>query len=136
MRYRLLDPNKDYSFGQGSQNYLINIPQTVAQAVFTRLLLFQGEWFLDVGAGMPWYTQVLGNNTGSLYDTAIKTLILNTAGVASIIAYSSSLDRVKRALTVNVMILTIFSNNPVPISATLPGAGYGIGPYGGLPYGN
>lgn len=136
MRYRLLDTNKDYTFGQGSSNYLVNIPQTVAQAIFTRLLLYQGEWFLDTTTGMPWYTQVVGNNTTSLYDTAIKTLIVETPGVAQLIAYNSVLDRVKRHLTVNASVLTIFSNNPIPISATLTGAGYGIGPYGGLPYGN
>lgn len=135
MRYRLLDANLDYSFGQGSQNFLVNSPQTVAQAVLTGLKLFAGEWFLDSTVGMPWYSQVVGNNTTSLYDTAIKAQILSTQGVASIVSYSSVLSRGARSLAVNALITTIYSMTPVPISTTLPGSGYGIGGYGSLPYG-
>jgi len=91
MRYRALDANGDYSFGLGPQEYLANSPQTVAQAVLTALLLHQGEWFLDITAGMPWETQVLGFGTGSLYDAAIKNAILGVEGVASIVSYSSAL---------------------------------------------
>jgi hypothetical protein len=136
MRYRALDGNFDYTFGQSAQNFLVNTPGCVAQAVYTGLLLFEGEWFLDLTVGMPWYQSVVGNNTSALYDTAIKTQILNTQGVASIVTYSSSLNRVTRTLTVNATILTIYSSIPVPVSATLPGAGYGIGGYGSLPFGS
>jgi hypothetical protein len=54
MRYRKLDANGDYTFGGGSNDFLVNTPETVAQAVMTRLNLLQGEWFLDTTAGMPW----------------------------------------------------------------------------------
>lgn len=108
MRYRKLDPQFDYVFGQGPQEFLVNSPACVAQAVRTALLLHQGEWFLDVTAGMPWETQVLGYGTQSLYDAAIKAVIGAVQGVQAILSYSSSLDISKRVLTVSATINTTF----------------------------
>ncbi len=50
MRYRAWDANGDYTFGQGSKNFLVNSPQCVAQAVVSRLRLQLGEWFIDTSA--------------------------------------------------------------------------------------
>lgn len=135
MRYRKLDSNFDYTFGGNAEDFLVNSPETVAQAVLTALLLHQGEWFLDVTVGMPWETQVLGYNTQSLYDRAIKTAILGVQGVQSIVSYSSSLNPVNRMLTVNATIQTIFG--PTPVRAQIPefSGGYGIGPFAEIPYG-
>lgn len=93
MRYRALTQTGDYSFGRGPQEYLANSPQCVAQAVLTALLLHQGEWFLDVTAGMQWETQVLGLRTGSLRDTAIRNCILGVQGVNKILSYQSVLGQ-------------------------------------------
>jgi len=60
MKYRRLDVNGDMSFGAGVSNFLINSPEAVAQAVMTRLKLFQGEWFIDTEIGVPYNTKVLG----------------------------------------------------------------------------
>ncbi len=96
MRYRALDANLDYSFGQGSANFLVNSPACVAQRVRTRLGLWQGTWFLDNTAGIPWLQDVIGKNTGPIYDLAIQQYILATPGVSSINGYSSSLNRATR----------------------------------------
>lgn len=102
MRYRALDANGDYTFGQGGANFLANSPACVAQSVNTHLGLWQGTWFLDKTAGMPWLQDVIGKNTGPLYDIAIQQYILETPGVSQIIGYSSNLDRVTRKLTVQI----------------------------------
>lgn len=91
MRYRALTSTGDYRLGRGSQEFLVNTPACVGQAVLTALLLHQGEWFLDLTVGMPWETQVLGKGTLSLYDAAIKAAILNVQGVKSILSYESIL---------------------------------------------
>jgi hypothetical protein len=135
MRYRTLDANGDYVLGRGPQEFLVDSPAAVAQAVLTSLLLHQGEWFLDVTAGMPWETQVLGFGTGSLYDAAIKTLILGVQGVASIVQYFSSLNRAKRILTVTATINTIFGNTAITVNFT-GFRGYGQGPFGQIPFGS
>lgn len=119
MRVRQLSPTGDYTYGQGSANYLVNSREAVAQEVLTSLLLFQGEWFLDTTAGVPWFTKIVGVNTIPLYDETIKTAILNVQGVTSIASYSSSLNRATRVLTVSATINTLFgiTQITVPIPA-------------------
>lgn len=98
----------DYSFGNNQNDFFVNSPTTVAQAVLTALLLHEGEWFLNTTVGMPWETQVEGFGTASLYDAAIKNCILGVQGVQSIVQYSSSLDPTTRKLTVNAIVNTIY----------------------------
>lgn len=113
MRYRVLSPSGDYVFGQGSSEFLVNSPETVAQAVLTRLKLAQGEWFLDLEEGTPYGTQILGENTQSTYDIALRARILDTPGVRSIVAYASSLDTTTRKLTVTCTIDTDFGQTTI-----------------------
>lgn len=108
MRYRSLDANGDFVFGRGRSEFLVDTPETVAQAVETRLRLLEGEWFLDVTAGTPYFQQILGAGTLGLYDQAIKERIIDTPGVISIDSYSSALDSSARALTVSATISTQF----------------------------
>ena len=96
MRYRELSPTGDYLFGAGGQNFLVDSPEMVAQSVLTRLRLWSGEWFLDVTEGTPWMTQILGENTKSLYDLAIQSRVLQTQGVTGIKDYSSSRSEERR----------------------------------------
>lgn len=101
MRYRALDANGDYIFGQGplaggsnnnQSEFLVNSPQCVAQAIQTRLLLMQGEWFLDTTEGTSYATQILGPHTQATYDAAITNRILTTPGVLSLDSYTSLLQ--------------------------------------------
>ena len=105
---RALTATNDFSFGQGSDNYLVDSRAAVAQEVQTTLLLFQGEWFLDTTVGVPWFTQVAGVGTIPIYDQVIKQAIQNVQGVTGIANYSSTLNRASRALTVSATIDTQF----------------------------
>ncbi|KWE70566.1 hypothetical protein WL77_12250 [Burkholderia ubonensis] len=113
MRYRRLDPGGDYTFGGGAADFLANTPETVAQAVLTRLRLLRGEWFLDTTAGMPWATDVLGKYTSGTYDAAIRQCILGTQGVTEIASYSSSVEPETRKLSVTATINTIYGTTTV-----------------------
>jgi hypothetical protein len=109
VRYRALSATSDYTFGQGNANFLQNSPATVAQLVLTRLSLFTGQWYLDLTVGMPWLEDVIGKNTGPIYDLQIQQYILATQGVSQIQGYSSSLNRTTRKLSVNIKnLVTIF----------------------------
>lgn len=115
MRYRKLSPTGDYVFGHGSADYYINVPQAPAQAVETRLELLLGEWYLNLADGTPYATQVLGYGTSRLRDVAIKSRVLGTPGVKSILQYSSVL--IGRKFTADMQIDTIYGQ--APASATL-----------------
>jgi hypothetical protein len=113
IRVRAQDANGDYTFGRSLGNFLVDSSAAVAQLVQTRLLLWQGEWFLDATAFTPWLQQILGKGTTAVYDLLIQQVILGTPGVTAILAYSSSLDRNARALTVTVTVQTQFGAVPV-----------------------
>ena len=101
MIYRQQDPNGDYQLNQ----FLKDSPETVGQAVKTRLLLWLGEWAFDTSDGTPYIEDIFGMNTN--YDLEIKNRILGTENVLDILDYSSKVD-VNRNLTVTATINTAF----------------------------
>jgi hypothetical protein len=113
MRYRGLDSAGDYALG-GSRVFLADSPETVAQAVKTRLALWHGEWFLDTTDGTPWNEQILGKRLrGRNYDAAIRQRILGTQGVSEISEYSSTFDGETRTLSVQATITTIYGTTRI-----------------------
>lgn len=116
MRYRKLDANGDYTFGNQQADFLRDSPEAVAQAVSTRLKLGQGEWFLDKTEGMPWDTQVLGERTAGTRDSAVQKRILGTQGVVQIDDYQSVTDPETRKFTPTAEITTAYG------TATITGA--------------
>ncbi|RQZ78853.1 hypothetical protein DF056_20895 [Burkholderia cepacia] len=113
MRYRKLDADDDYVFGGSANDFLVNTPEAVGQAVLTRLRLHRGEWFLDTTVGMPWETDVVGKYTTGTADAAIRACILGTTGVVEITAYASSRDSDTRALTVTATITTLYGTTTI-----------------------
>lgn len=137
MRVRAQDANGDMTYGQGSANFLVNSPGAVVQCVLSDLQLWQGSWYLDTTAGTPWPTDVLGFDTTSLYDNAIRTVILAGQGVTGITSYSSSLNKTTRLLTIEVEIATAYGSATLSTSLFAPPllTGYGVGGYAENPYG-
>lgn len=115
MRYRQLTSTGDSTIFSGRTQFLVNSPECVAQAIFTRLRLWQTQWFLDSTVGVPYSTQVLGFGTAASRDVAIQAAIINTPGVSQIVSYSSTIDS-KRQLRVQVTVNTIFGTNPITVS--------------------
>lgn len=116
MRYRALSADGDYTFGQGAANFLVDSPDTVGQYVRTRLLLWEGEWFLDVTDGTPWLQGVLGKApTKEERDILVRQRILDTPGVTAITAYSSSIDPATRSFSVTATTDTQFGQTTVEV---------------------
>lgn len=113
MRYRKLDENGDYSFGQGQQDFYVNQPEAVGQSVLTRLKLWQGEWFLDTSIGTPYLSQILGKVPQGVADQAIQQVALGTKGVLGLTAYFSNFDSASRSLSVTMTISTIYGSTEV-----------------------
>ena len=69
------------------------IEDGTVQAVKIRLQNYQGNWFLDLNNGIPYYQEIFGyNDTKDLADTYIKTTIKNTDNITSITNYTSTLE--------------------------------------------
>ncbi len=117
MRYRREDDDGDYTFGQGNDTWLINSPETVAQAVKTRFLLWYGQWFLDTTEGTPWIQSVLGKQKPETYNLAIRQRILETQGVNSIKSFDTTLNTSSRRVVFTATIDTIYGTTTVTSEA-------------------
>lgn len=126
MRYRKLAAGNDYSFGNGQLDFYRDEPAAVGQSVQTRLLLWLGEWYLDVTAGTPYLQGVLGKYSLAQADTTIQQRVLDStnengeATVTNIASYKSQLDPNERNMDVEMSIDTIYGPTPLQI------ANYGV----------
>lgn len=107
MRVRAYDENGDYRFG-GLNQFLVDTPEAVAQAIQSRLALWTGEWFLDTGEGTDFNGSILGYGTAAVRDLVIQDRILGTPGVREIIDYSSDVDERARRLKVSATVDTLY----------------------------
>jgi hypothetical protein len=89
MKYRKLDANGDPIYGQGDNSFVTD-KEAVAQAILTRIKLFEGEWWENIKDGLPVWSQLLtyggtGNNNRSSIITSriLGTKFGNTALVVS-----------------------------------------------------
>lgn len=118
MRYRKLDDVGDYTFGHGQHDFLVNTPETVAQAVMTRLRLWLGEWFTDTADGTPWMQEVLDKYTERSRDVVLRARVLATPGVTGILAYRSSFDPAIRLYVLDMLVDTLYGTVQITAEAT------------------
>ena len=126
MRYRKLDSNNDYSFGNSALDFYYNVPDAVGQAVETGLLLWLGEWYLDTSQGTPWIEGVLGRQTIQtvngqtsnqvVANGTIQNRVLSIQGVVNIQSYASQFNTEKRTMSVQMLINTIYGPTPVDLA--------------------
>jgi hypothetical protein len=79
----------------------------------TRLKLWQGTWFADLSAGLPYDTVVLGKHPSKQTDAIIRAYILDTSGVTAINSYSSTYDPATRSLSITAGIDTLYGQATV-----------------------
>jgi hypothetical protein len=132
MRYRALDPNGDYSWGHGLADFLVDRAEAVAQAILTRLNLWTGEWFLDLTEGTAWQPNVPSPGSSGVVgiqpanaarDIIIRSRILGTQGVVSLVEYQSHVDPMARRFYVSGVVETIY-DPLVTVSFGLSPAGW------------
>lgn len=115
MRNRKLSPTGDYSFGNGLGDFYIDTPAAVGQAVGTRLKLWLGEWSFDTSQGTPYLDGILGKHNQADADQTIQTIVNETTGMVDIQKYQSTVDTVKRNLSVQMNIDTIYGPTVVTL---------------------
>ena len=82
----------------------------IGQHARQRLQTFEGEWFLDTTAGVPWLDRILGRAYDpALAEAVVKAEILYTDGVTEITSFSVSFDRERRGVIIrSVEVATMF----------------------------
>lgn len=116
MRYRKLSADDDYVFGNSQLDFYRDVPEAVAQSAKTRLLLWLGEWFLDVEEGTPFMQGILGKYSQTVADTTIQDRVLNGQGVVDIQNYESIKDADNRSLSVAFDLDTIYGPTAVQVA--------------------
>lgn len=105
MKYRKLDENGDYVFGNNSYDY-IEKDEAIAQAIKTKLYLFYGEWWEDISLGLPMFQSILGQvSNNNLRQTVILLCaeqINLVEGVTSVDSISVDISARKLGLTIGV----------------------------------
>lgn len=121
MRYRKLDPvTGDYRFGRGQGDFYVNVPEAVGQSVYTRLMLWTGQWFADLTEGTPWGAEVLGTNTRWTRDIVVQERVQTTYGVTDIAAYASTVNVNRRSFTAAMTVDTIYGTVVSVLAPSLP----------------
>lgn len=122
--YRQLSATGDPLWGQGTANFISNL-QAVAQAILTRLKLFQGEWWASTTDGLPLWQSIMGQpaaqQSQQQMDTLISARILGTPWVISLSNVNSSFNTVTRKFSYSATATTQFgtlivTNIPTPSS--------------------
>lgn len=74
--------------------------EAVGQHVRQRLMTYEGEWFLDRQAGVPWVRDIVGRQYDPVMaESVLKAEILDTDGVTDISSFSVRFDGEVRGLS-------------------------------------
>lgn len=89
---------------------LVTGTDEIIQRVKLRLYRIMGEWFLNLGSGLPWYESgagILGapKNKIDLANLMIRQCILETVGVDRIMDFQSEFLLGTRTLTIQTSLL-------------------------------
>jgi hypothetical protein len=107
-----LDTSGDVVVTKGELSFTSGL-EGVAQGVRQRLLTFQGEWFLDLDHGVPYFENILGQRFD---ETAVRVAfaeaITSTPGVNRLLKLVTEFNRSNRLLSVTWEANTIFGNTP------------------------
>lgn len=114
-----LDENGDWEISGGDLQ-LIGDGPAIVQAVQIALEFFQGEWFLDVSAGIPWWQSVMIKNPNpNQLEGIFRSAILAVDGVQAINSLTLTYDSQQRTLTIDYEIQA--NVGLLPGSVTLSG---------------
>jgi hypothetical protein len=80
---------------------------SIEQDIRTALLMFRGEWFLDLTQGVPYHQSILGQKTPlTVIREIFRTQLLTIPGVLAVLALEVSFKATIRKLTVTWKVST------------------------------
>lgn len=95
-----LGTDGDLSISRGDL-VLVTGATAIVQAVAIELQFYQGEWFLDLSAGVPYFQEVLVKNPAvEVLQTVFRDVILSVPGVSALTSLNLTTVPQTRALQV------------------------------------
>lgn len=117
----LLDENNDLVFFNGplTKEYTTQpFVQVVAQRLLILLQTFEGEWFLDLTHGVPWWSWLGNKVPKQRVDQILQQKILAENGVKEITYFSSTLENRQYSAQFKVRVTTGEETNIITITPT------------------
>ncbi len=108
MKVSSITKSGDWTFGSGKSNYKSG-EKAIRQNIVTRLRSFKNDWFLNIDAGIDWFSILSRPNNQRLIEDAVIATVLGTEGVKSI----ENVEVVKtaqREVSINVFYTDVFEN--------------------------
>lgn len=106
MIIRQVDEDNDWTFGKGKNDY-VRGNDAVIQNISTRLQMFLGDCFFDLGNGIDWFN-ALGEKDQTALNLFISAVIMNTQNVNGLLQLAVNLSA-DRNLTVRYAVQSSFS---------------------------
>ena len=112
MKYRGQDENGDYVFGHNKNDY-VQGKLAIAYAIKSKILLFYGEWWEDIGIGIPMFQSIIGQGRSEALKNSAQMLISDRIKEIEEVAAINKVNIifVKRTMEVQISITT--TNNEV-----------------------
>ncbi len=112
MKYRKQDKNGDYVFGHNKNDY-VSGNLAVGYAIKSKILLFYGEWWEDIGIGIPLFQSILGQvRSESVKNSAQMLLIDRIKEISEVGAVNKvEISFIERTMKVEISVTT--TNNEV-----------------------
>lgn len=117
MIFRGLDANADWQFGQGINSYTTG-NAAIALNIKTALRTFYGDAFWNGQFGIDWIHLLGTPGTQNAILAQTRAIIAQCKGVTGITSVNTSFNAIKRTLTLNYTVSTVYSVN-VPGSAQI-----------------
>lgn len=116
MKYRKLDLNGDYTFGSNLQDYVEGI-EAISQAIKTKILLFYGEWWENIGIGIPMFQSLVGHmNPENLKMSSTMLLTERIKEVEGVVSVSDvNMFVVGRTINFSAHVNTTFGETVVEV---------------------
>ena len=107
MKYRRFDENGDYVFGHNKNDYVFG-NLAVAYAIKSKILLFYGEWWEDIGTGIPMFQSILGQTRSDALKNSMQMMLADRIKEVDEVVAVNKVDifMLNRTLTCNVSVTT------------------------------
>jgi hypothetical protein len=87
----------DLAITKGELTFTEEKPESVAQRLKIKLLMFLGEWKFNIDFGVPYYQRIFEKGiTKPVVDSIFRQQIIETPEVIKLISYSSDLNAMTR----------------------------------------
>lgn len=114
--------NHDLVIENGDLTLLDKEERVARQTLTINLLFFEGEWFLDIEHGIPYFQSILRKNvTKSVVDSLFRRAILSSYNITEILELTSSVNEDR--YVINKLRATTVQGDIVSINNQVIGAG-------------